>query len=121
MSFPACTQKSCPQFLNAFMPRGVHASNRERPPRTAHALTRWSAGTVWPGTRLDFAEGPALVLLGETAATARPEVFGITSGEKPIKVRLLFEPKLAVYVGVFPTLCSVRLNLAIVKFLTYFS
>jgi predicted DNA-binding transcriptional regulator YafY len=26
------------------------------------------------------------------------QAFGITSGEKPIKVRLLFEPKLAVYV-----------------------
>ena len=27
------------------------------------------------------------------------QAFGITSGEKPIKVRLLFEPKLAVYVA----------------------
>jgi hypothetical protein len=28
---------------------------------------------------------------------SRKEAFGITGGEKPMKVRLLFEPKLAVY------------------------
>ena len=33
-----------------------------------------------------------------TAESYARQAFGITGGEKPIKVRLLFEPKLAIYI-----------------------
>jgi len=36
---------------------------------------------------------------GFDARTHAKEAFGITGGEKPMKVRLLFEPKLAVYIS----------------------
>lgn len=36
---------------------------------------------------------------GFDARTHARDAFGITGGEKPMKVRLLFEPKLAVYIS----------------------
>ncbi len=37
--------------------------------------------------------------MGFDPRTHAKEAFGITGGEKPMKVRLLFEPKLAVYIS----------------------